>query len=205
MNNKVIFGLVFIFNYGIQVCCAGFLNMGSSELIALLIVGILFFAFFFGIFFLIYFLIKKSRDHQSAIIASSVAINFSQPDHYQTKCVEENEEKTIIKATANIALPQHNETRYVDPQDVVRCEADNNYTNFILIGDEKLLISKSLKEYTDLLKPFGFVRSHQSHLVNPKFVKSWLKEDGGTLLMKNGDKIPVSKPNRDAVKIILGK
>ena len=107
--------------------------------------------------------------------------------------------------STKIALPQQNETRYVNPQEVIRCEADNNYTNFFLNQGEKLLISKPLKEYADLLKPHGFVRAHQSHLVNPEFVKSWLREDGGMLLMNNGDKIPVSKPNREVVKAVLGK
>jgi len=104
-----------------------------------------------------------------------------------------------------IALPQQHEIRYVSVNDIMRCVADNTYTFFYLFDGEKILISKSLKEYSDLLKPQGFVRAHQSHLVNPKFVKSWLKEGGGTLLMKNGDKIPVSKPNRDIVKAALGK
>ncbi len=104
-----------------------------------------------------------------------------------------------------IALPQHSEIRYVDVKEILRCEADNTYTSFFLVNGDKILISKQLKEYADLLKPHGFLRTHQSHLINPSFVKSWLKEDGGILLMKNGDKIPVSKPNRESVKFILGK
>ncbi|RBQ07036.1 LytR/AlgR family response regulator transcription factor [Pedobacter miscanthi] len=104
-----------------------------------------------------------------------------------------------------IALPQQHEIRYVSVNDIVRCVADNTYTFFFLSNGDKILISKPLKEYSDLLKPQGFVRAHQSHLINPKFVKSWLKEDGGTLLMDNGDKIPVSKPNREMVKEMLGK
>jgi two-component system LytT family response regulator len=67
------------------------------------------------------------------------------------------------------------------------------------------LVSRSLKEYADQLKPKGFLRTHQTHLVNPAYVKSWLKEDGGVLQMQNGDKIPVSKPNRESVKAVLGK
>jgi len=110
-------------------------------------------------------------------------------------------ESTIPK----IALPQQHEIRYVSVEDIVRCVADNTYTFFFLANGDKVLISKPLKEYSDLLKPHGFVRAHQSHLVNPKFVKSWLKEDGGTLLMESGDKIPVSKPNREMVKEVLGK
>lgn len=116
-----------------------------------------------------------------------------------------NQIKRSEPAVPKIALPQQHEIRYVAVDDIVRCVADNTYTFFYLSTDEKILISKSLKEYSDLLKPHGFVRAHQSHLVNPKFVKSWLKEDGGTLLMNNGDKIPVSKPNREMVKAVLGK
>ncbi len=114
-----------------------------------------------------------------------------------------------IKAPENvvqkIALPQHNEIRYVEVKEILRCEADNTYTFFFLANGDKILISKPLKEYSDLLKPHGFLRTHQSHLINPSFVKSWLKEDGGVLLMTNGDKIPVSKPNRESVKQVLGK
>lgn len=106
---------------------------------------------------------------------------------------------------SKIALPQLHEIRYVTVNDIVRCEADNTYTFFFLNNGDKILISKPLKEYSDLLKPHGFIRTHQSHLVNPKFIKSWLKEDGGMLLMEAGHKIPVSKPNREQVKAVLGK
>jgi len=104
-----------------------------------------------------------------------------------------------------IALPQQNEIRYIEVGDIVRCEASNTYTFFFLTNGDKILVSKPLKEYAELLKPKGFLRTHQTHLINPSFVKSWLKEDGGTLLMKDGHKIPVSKPNRESVKTVLGK
>lgn len=113
--------------------------------------------------------------------------------------------KTPDHLVQKIALPQHNEIRYVSVNEIVRCEADNTYTYFFLINGDKILISKPLKEYSDLLKPQGFLRTHQSHLVNPTFVKSWLKEDGGVLLMNNGDKIQVSRANRESVKNLLGK
>jgi two-component system LytT family response regulator len=102
-----------------------------------------------------------------------------------------------------IALQMQSEIRYVTLSEIIRCEADNTYTHFFLSSNEEILVSKSLKEYADLLRPSGFLRTHQSHLVNPQYVKSWLKEDGGILLLKSGDKIPISKPNRDAVKQAL--
>lgn len=206
MKNKIIFGLVFIIAYGIQVAYADFLNMGSAEIIMLLVAGLVFFGFFGGIFMLIYFLVKKNRSTPSNSAPNTVAINFAPPLAYQPPIIEERiDKKEAAKAATRIALPQQNEIRYVGIEEIIRCEADNNYTNFFFSDGGQLLISKSLKEYSDLLKPHGFVRAHQSHLVNPKFVKSWLKEDGGTLLMDSGDKIPVSKPNRELVKEILGK
>lgn len=111
--------------------------------------------------------------------------------------------KTPQPAVSKIALPMQSEIRYIALSEIIRCEADNTYTFFFLANGEKILVSKSLKEYADLLKPNGFLRTHQSHLVNPKFVKSWLKEDGGVLLLTSGEKIPVSKPNKEAVKLAL--
>ena len=104
---------------------------------------------------------------------------------------------------STIALQMQSEIRYVSLSEIIRCEADNTYTYFILANSEKILVSKSLKEYADLLRPNGFLRTHQSHLVNPKYVKSWLKEDGGILLLTTGEKIPVSKPNKETVKQAL--
>ncbi|GAB3425302.1 LytR/AlgR family response regulator transcription factor [Niabella aquatica] len=104
---------------------------------------------------------------------------------------------------AKIALPQMHEVRYVSVDDIVRCEAQNTYTFFYLLAGDKILVSKPLKEYEELLLPHGFVRCHQTHLVNTHYVKSYLKEDGGSLLLQNGVKIPVSKTKKELVKKVL--
>ncbi|MEO9147356.1 MAG: LytTR family DNA-binding domain-containing protein [Ginsengibacter sp.] len=106
---------------------------------------------------------------------------------------------------SKIALPQQQEIRYISIKDIVRCEAENTYTFFFLQNGDKILISKPLKEYDGLLQPYGFIRTHQTHLVNPLFVKSWLKEDGGSLLLENGCKIPVSRSKKEMVKECLSK
>lgn len=102
-----------------------------------------------------------------------------------------------------IALPQQNEIRYIEIKEITRCQADNTYTHFYLTNGERILVSNSLKEYAELLEPHGFIRTHQSHLVNPKNIRSWLKEDGGVLLLTTGERVPVSRPNRDKVKSLL--
>src|SRR5690606_24900827 len=104
---------------------------------------------------------------------------------------------------SKIALQMQSEIRYVTLSEIIRCEADNIYTHFFLSNDEKILVSKSLKEYADLLRPSGFLRTHQSHLVNPKYVNSWIKEDGGMLHLISGEEIPVSIPHKEIVKEAL--
>jgi two-component system LytT family response regulator len=102
-----------------------------------------------------------------------------------------------------IALPTLKETMYVKITDIVRCEATNNYTTFYLQSKEQVLVCKTLKDFADLLKPHDFVRTHQSHLVNLRFVKSYLKEDGGTLLLDNQEKVPISRQNREIIRMAL--
>lgn len=111
--------------------------------------------------------------------------------------------KNDKKAPARIALPMFSETRYVNIPDILRCEADNTYTKFVITGGEYILVSKTLKEYADMLTGHGFIRAHQSHLVNMSYIKSWLREDGGSLLLIDNTKIPVSKLNREKVKAAL--
>lgn len=99
-----------------------------------------------------------------------------------------------------IALPMFGETRYVNVKDIIRCEADNTYTRFFLIDGEQVLVSKTLKEYADMLARHSFLRTHQTHLVNTTYIKSWIREDGGSLLLNDNTKIPISKVNRIRVK-----
>lgn len=103
-----------------------------------------------------------------------------------------------------IALATQKETRFLYTRQIIRCESDNNYCYFFLNNGEKLLISRPMYEYEPLLSPYGFVRCHQSHLVNKRFVKSWVREDGNFLLLDNGVTIPVSRNRKDAVLEALG-
>lgn len=103
------------------------------------------------------------------------------------------------KEDHRIALATMKETRFIRTMDIVRCESSNNYTIFFLAPGEKLTASRPIFEYEELLKSYGFIRCHQSHLVNRKYVKSWVKEDGGYLLLDNGHQVPVSKNKKEVV------
>jgi two-component system LytT family response regulator len=107
------------------------------------------------------------------------------------------------KEVPKIALPTLNEIRYLKVDEITRCEASDNYTMFYLQSGERILVCKTLKEFAELLQSHGFVRTHQSHLVNIHFVKSFLREDGGALQMNDLVKIPISRQNKDMVKMAL--
>ena len=109
------------------------------------------------------------------------------------------------KDSPKIALPTLNEIMYIKVSTIIRCEADNNYTSFFLDNGEQILVCKTLKDFAELLQPHDFVRTHQSHLVNLQFVKSYLKEDGGMLLLTNQNKIPISRQNKDKIRDELNK
>lgn len=103
-----------------------------------------------------------------------------------------------------IALPTQKETFLVPVKDILRCESSNNYTTFFLTSGAEHLISKPLYEYDELLNPYGFIRCHQSHLVNKMHVTSILNEDSGYLVLNYGtQKIPISKQRKSAIKALL--
>ena len=107
--------------------------------------------------------------------------------------------------TPRIALPLAKETRFVKVDEIIRCESSNNYTTFYFIGGEKVVVSKPIYEYEEILESHQFIRCHQSHLVNKKFIKSWLKADGDFLMLEDKNQVPVSRQKKEFVKALLLK
>ena len=100
-----------------------------------------------------------------------------------------------------IALSTLKETHLVPVKNIIRCESSNNYTTFFLLNGTEYVISKPIYEYEELLKPYGFIRCHQSHLVNKIHVQSILNEDSGYLILEGTTKkIPISKQKKNAIK-----
>lgn len=87
--------------------------------------------------------------------------------------------------------------------DIIRCESDGSYTEFFLSDSKKITVSKPLKEYDEMLSDSGFLRVHKSHLVNINYINSFVKRDGGYLVMNNLTKVPVSVRKRDYVLNVL--
>lgn len=91
-----------------------------------------------------------------------------------------------------IALPSIDRVDFVEPDQILRCQSENAYTYVYLNDGNKLLITKTLRDFENLLTDHGFLRTHQSHLVNRKYVRSLLKKDGESLQLVDGSVIPIS-------------
>ena len=102
-----------------------------------------------------------------------------------------------------IALASKESIEFVDPHQIVCCEANSNYTNIFLSEGRKKVISKTLKEFEDMLLPYNFFRPHNSFLINLRRVKEFIRGDGGYLVMENKMNIPVSKNKREELMELL--
>lgn len=96
-----------------------------------------------------------------------------------------------------ISLPTLEGITMLNIQDIIRCESDGSYTSFFTTKGRRIVVSRSIKEYDELLTPYRFFRVHQSHLVNLQYVEQFLKVDGGTLIMSDGSQIEVSRRRKD--------
>jgi len=105
-----------------------------------------------------------------------------------------NENLQSKKVLKRIILHTSDHLQLVSVSDIIRAEADSNYTSFSLADGKHVLVSRTIKEFESLLSGSGMIRVHQSHLVNINYIDRFVKKDGGYLLLKEGTKIPVS-PN----------
>lgn len=103
-----------------------------------------------------------------------------------------------------IALHTSDKIVVSELKDIIRLEAMTNYTYFYFSDGSKLLITKTLKDFDTMLGESGFVRVHQSHLINMSHVQAYVKTEGGYILMKNNDIVPVSVRKKSYVVNLLG-
>ena len=107
------------------------------------------------------------------------------------------------KSSKKIVLNTQETVKVVGSADISRCESDGSYCNVFFNGN-KMLISKKLKAFEEILSGLTFFRVHRSHLVNLKHVDRYEKRDGGYIIMKNGDNIPLSTNKKEEFFKLLG-
>lgn len=101
--------------------------------------------------------------------------------------------KKINPVHQKLLLPTNNGLFAADINDIIRVESNSNYSNFYIGNKPKIVVSKTLKEYEEILTPSGFFRVHLSHLINLRFVEYFHPGLEEYVILKNGEKIEVSR------------
>lgn len=88
--------------------------------------------------------------------------------------------------------------------DIVRAESESNYTSFYFVDGKKLMVAKTLGSFEDKLLPHRFFRPHKSHLINLNQLKSYVRTEGGYILMKDDSHVPLARNKRSSFFEFMG-
>jgi two-component system, LytTR family, response regulator len=106
---------------------------------------------------------------------------------------------TMEDENRRIALHTSEGVELIAPSQIVRCEAQQSYTVFVLSDGVRIMVSKNLGEMETLLPQHLFMRVHKSHLINIHFIKKYIKTDGGSLLMSDGTQVDISRMKKEEI------
>jgi two-component system LytT family response regulator len=123
------------------------------------------------------------------ISVNSVSSNMSTLIHNLQKPYSLQEMKLCITSQKGFQV--------VELKDILYCEANNSYTNFHLRQKRTICSSKIIQEFEELLSDAGFTRIHKSYLVNLLHVKEYLRGEGGTVVLSDGEQIEVSRRKKE--------
>ncbi|MBK9420401.1 MAG: response regulator transcription factor [Flavobacteriales bacterium] len=99
--------------------------------------------------------------------------------------------------TMKLTLTSGDRSYFIDPAEVIWCEADVNYTNLHLNDDRRFVSARTLKDYEDMLTPLGFLRTHRSYLVNRAHIDHL--DRSGFVVLRNGHRVEVASRRKDDV------
>lgn len=92
-----------------------------------------------------------------------------------------------------ISIPTSRGLLFQPIQEIVRLESDNNYTTLYLNHGEKVIVSRSIGEFENMLQDYDFCRIHQSVIINLEYLKEYLRGDGGSVILQDGSELEVSR------------
>jgi two-component system, LytTR family, response regulator len=122
----------------------------------------------------------------------------------QMRVLEENmkpgagkNKKIILRTAESIHL--------LEVGNIICCDSDSSYTTVHTLEGEKIIVSRTLKDYEEMLTECGFYRVHKSYLINLVHIKRFDRQEGGYIILTNGLKIPVASRKRDEMLAMLEK
>lgn len=142
------------------------------------------------------YLLKPLRDEQ---VARAVNKAIEQRGKSQvSQRLEELKETLKASSVRKIGLPVSNGVLFVKFDDLILLEADRMYTKVFTVHDGELLVSKPLKFFLDILKDSSeFYQPHRSFFINLKYIKQYVNQDGGYIVMDNQKMVSISRDRKD--------
>ncbi|MFN8310009.1 MAG: response regulator [Chitinophagales bacterium] len=104
--------------------------------------------------------------------------------------------KDVVSVGERLSVPIRDGYMTINIGELIRCEADEGYTWLFIQNREKMLVSRTLKDFEDRLSHIGFIRVHRQHLINVKHVSRYINGRGGQVTMNDGATIDVSQRKR---------
>lgn len=117
--------------------------------------------------------------------------------HHNTQ----NPKKKINK----LAIPTLSGLLFFDIASILHLEANSNYTNIYFLDKQKIIASRTLKEFEELLPTETFFRPHHSHIINLEYIKRYIKGDGGQIELQNGTFVDVSRRKKEEFLLAIGQ
>jgi two-component system, LytTR family, response regulator len=111
----------------------------------------------------------------------------------------------ISKGTKKIVLKTADNIHVANLQDVLYCEADGSYTIFYFLDKSRIMVSNTLGQYEEMFDGYGFLRVHQSYLLNINYIRRYEKGDGGKVILSGEISLPVATRKKDQLMQILAK
>jgi two-component system LytT family response regulator len=112
------------------------------------------------------------------------------------KCKEKIQHKhrpVAAHAVDSIFIQENNSVLPISIHQIITLQADSNYTRLCLMGGQKILSAKTLKEYEELLPKEYFYRVHKTHIVNMLYIEKYMRGENAYLIMKDQSTIEVSR------------
>jgi two-component system, LytTR family, response regulator len=103
-----------------------------------------------------------------------------------------------------IAIPTNDGLEFLQIKQIIRIESSSNYSKLYLVSGQHILVTRQLKDFEELLQDYRFYRVHHSHLINLNFITRYIRGDGGQIILRNGDRIDVSRRKKEVFLKLIG-
>lgn len=141
------------------------------------------------------YILKPIDEEELALAINKADDIIRYEEKMQFKALEENIK--VLKKSDKIILKTSEYVHLINTADIIRIEADGNYSTFFIEGGRKVIVSRAIKEYEEALIDKGFHRIHKSHIININKLSYFDKTDSGDVIMSDGSVVPVASRKKD--------